>query len=491
MTNFDDCFRSTTRAAGSASPTTPRAARPLAQVLHRPDLGVAADRQHRLPQPGRLHQQPAPHLPRALRGRARTTATTSPRPSRPSPPAWCSANANIHERNGTYSLQFINRLEFFCQQQAAGRAPHPAARTTSSRQSDDSRRSVPGDTIDEFNGPSPRRADRPTTRTTRASSRPATAGSSPASGSLRNVALAERRLAAHPPPDRHPGRGLHHRQRRQQPGRRRPRRAAPSPPALPSAWDATHDGRTVLRGSFNQYVDVEVSRIAGHTLGSQVQQRCRWNDATRPTTAECVYSGGLTGATVGLPCGPTGVDADGRPLPAASWRIPKTWEYTARRRARGGRRAWRWASTSSTASSPTSTRRLETNRIWNSSGSRLERDRRLPQRPAPDGLRPRDPRRRRAALPGRHRLGHPPRGPVQAARLVHLEPPRRHGAGRLRQPPTATSPRATSSSTARCPTTTATRSRPTSATASPPGSRPACATPTTRACPTAASTATT
>ena len=27
-------------------------------------------------------------------------------------------------------------------------------------------------------------------------------------------------------------------------------------PHMAGAWDATHDGRTVLRGSFNQYVDV-------------------------------------------------------------------------------------------------------------------------------------------------------------------------------------------------------------------------------------------
>ena len=48
-------------------------------------------------------------------------------------------------------------------------------------------------------------------------------------------------------------------------------------PAVSVAWDATHDGRTVLRASYNQYVDINIFDLARHTLGGQVQRRCRWN----------------------------------------------------------------------------------------------------------------------------------------------------------------------------------------------------------------------
>jgi hypothetical protein len=37
---------------------------------------------------------------------------------------------------------------------------------------------------------------------------------------------------------------------------------APVTPHLSAAWDVTHDGRTVLRASHNQYVDTDAIRIA-------------------------------------------------------------------------------------------------------------------------------------------------------------------------------------------------------------------------------------
>jgi hypothetical protein len=98
-------------------------------------------------------------------------------------------------------------------------------------------------------------------------------------------------------------------------------------PSLSVAWDATHDGRTVLRGSFAEYLDVEFITIAGQTLGNQVSQRCQWDDATSSYTKGCVYSGGNNGATVGLPCGPSGVDAQGNDC-QQNLKIPRTWEAT-------------------------------------------------------------------------------------------------------------------------------------------------------------------
>jgi hypothetical protein len=99
-------------------------------------------------------------------------------------------------------------------------------------------------------------------------------------------------------------------------------------PSLSVAWDATHDGRTVLRGSFSEYLDVEFINIAGQTLGSQVSQRCQWDDVTQNYTKGCVYSGGYAGATVGSPCGPSGIDAQGNKC-QQDLTVPKTWEVTA------------------------------------------------------------------------------------------------------------------------------------------------------------------
>jgi hypothetical protein len=99
-------------------------------------------------------------------------------------------------------------------------------------------------------------------------------------------------------------------------------------PSISAAWDATHDGRTVLRASFNQYVDVDMAPLASHTLGSQVSKRCRWNPDSNSYDRDCVYSGGSTSATVGSPCGPDGIDALGNDC-RTNLKVPKTWEYTA------------------------------------------------------------------------------------------------------------------------------------------------------------------
>jgi hypothetical protein len=99
-------------------------------------------------------------------------------------------------------------------------------------------------------------------------------------------------------------------------------------PSFAAAWDATHDGRTVLRGSFSEYLDVDVSAIAGHTLGSQVSQRCQWNDATQGYDTNCAYAGGASSTTIASPCGPSGLDIQGKSC-KGKLTIPKTWEYTA------------------------------------------------------------------------------------------------------------------------------------------------------------------
>ena len=141
-------------------------------------------------------------------------------------------------------------------------------------------------------------------------------------------------------------------------------------PHFSTAWDATHDGRTVLRASFNQYVDPDVGRLARHSLGTRVSRECRWNASNGAYTDSCVYSGGLPGSSVGSPCGPDGVNPDGTDC-RQKLRIPRTWEYTlgAEREVVPGLgvgidfvfRNYTY---------PYATK--ETNQIWNGSGSALD-----------------------------------------------------------------------------------------------------------------------
>ena len=99
-------------------------------------------------------------------------------------------------------------------------------------------------------------------------------------------------------------------------------------PGVSTAWDATHDGRTVLRASYSQYVDVDLTPEAGHTAGSQAARRCQWNTDTQAYDKACAFSGGLTKNTFGSPCGPSGLNPDGTSC-LEKLQIPRTFEYTA------------------------------------------------------------------------------------------------------------------------------------------------------------------
>jgi hypothetical protein len=98
-------------------------------------------------------------------------------------------------------------------------------------------------------------------------------------------------------------------------------------PSVATAWDATHDGRTVIRGSYSQYVDVAIRTPTRHTLGSQTSQRCLWNSDTKAYDRNCTYSGGLTRNTFGSPCGPSGIDEQGNDC-TEKLEIPRTHEIT-------------------------------------------------------------------------------------------------------------------------------------------------------------------
>jgi hypothetical protein len=98
-------------------------------------------------------------------------------------------------------------------------------------------------------------------------------------------------------------------------------------PGVSAVWDPTHDGRTAVRGSFSTYVDIDVAPIARHTIGTQAQRRCQWNAASGQYDANCVFSGGLSSATIGRPCGPDRTNLDGSDC-GTTLDVPRTWEFT-------------------------------------------------------------------------------------------------------------------------------------------------------------------
>ena len=102
-------------------------------------------------------------------------------------------------------------------------------------------------------------------------------------------------------------------------------------PHLAAVWDATHDGRTILRGSFNHYVDMDVGRFARLSLDSRVSRTCRWNSATSAYDTDCVYGGGASGTTIGLPCGDTGIAVGRPPLSRAAAGPPDVGVHAGRR----------------------------------------------------------------------------------------------------------------------------------------------------------------
>jgi hypothetical protein len=140
-------------------------------------------------------------------------------------------------------------------------------------------------------------------------------------------------------------------------------------PGLAGAWDATHDGRTVVRGSLSSYVDVDLLAAARHVAGTQSQLRCRWNDLDQAYTSQCTFSGGLTTNTFGSPCGPSGLNPDGSDC-HQKLQLPRTWEYTL-----GGERELVPGLAASVdfiyRKFDNQFDRRETNRIWNAGGTEL------------------------------------------------------------------------------------------------------------------------
>ncbi|HXU81967.1 MAG TPA: hypothetical protein VN914_11260 [Polyangia bacterium] len=240
------------------------------------------------------------------------------------PPGQTLNNATTRDANDVYSGQFINRLEIFANSKAMGEHDIQLKNNTI-WQNEINRRSVPGDMVFETNKGQPSALSEYWSNDPRWE--PGRKGwFITSTTSLRNVASIQDAWK----PSRHltltPGAAFSYAKADNSRGDTVLTQSTITP-SIAAAWDATHDGRTVLRASFNQYVDLDLNPVATHSLGSQVNQKCKFDEATGKYTKECVYSGGATGATIGKPCGPSGIDGTGTDC-VTSLKIPKTWEYT-------------------------------------------------------------------------------------------------------------------------------------------------------------------
>lgn len=143
-------------------------------------------------------------------------------------------------------------------------------------------------------------------------------------------------------------------------------------PHISAVWDATHDGKTALRAGFNQYVDTGFLALARFTGRQHYSQTCNWDDDAQSYVRNCRSSGGESSRTVGLPCGPDGLNPDGTSC-RQKLRAPRTWEYMLG----GEREIFTGVSAFTTLLYRQYNHQwedLETNAIWNEGGTDLQRE---------------------------------------------------------------------------------------------------------------------
>lgn len=143
-------------------------------------------------------------------------------------------------------------------------------------------------------------------------------------------------------------------------------------PNVQTAWNATHDGKTVLRASYSNKVDTGFLALARFTSRQLYSKDCLWNEDTQSYSSDCFSSGGSGSTTFGLPCGPDGLNPDGTSCKTAL-RAPRVHELTVG--------AEREIVTGVTAGVDVIYRKfvhqwedLETNAIWNQGGTDQRRD---------------------------------------------------------------------------------------------------------------------
>jgi hypothetical protein len=98
-------------------------------------------------------------------------------------------------------------------------------------------------------------------------------------------------------------------------------------PHMAVNWDPTHDGKTAIKASFNNYVDHGFLSLAALSSRDLYTKRCDWDDQAKAYIRDCRSSGGDSGTTIGLPCGPSGLNPDGSSC-KQKLRLPRVWEVT-------------------------------------------------------------------------------------------------------------------------------------------------------------------
>jgi len=143
-------------------------------------------------------------------------------------------------------------------------------------------------------------------------------------------------------------------------------------PQIQVAWDATHDGRTKLSAAYGQLVDtgfLALARFSGRRIFSQT---CFWDESVQGYVGNCRVSGGDDATTIGLPCGPTGIRADGTSC-STKLNPPRTHEFVL-----NGERevatGWVLGLTGIYRRMDHQWDDLETNAIWNQGGTAIRTD---------------------------------------------------------------------------------------------------------------------
>jgi hypothetical protein len=241
-------------------------------------------------------------------------------------------NSDAHVRNDAVHVQFVNRLDWFLESKTFGEHNFKVQSTVFSER-DIETTSVPGDRIIEYNGSASGGAGQrePQRQTTYFANDPRVSDARYGwyieevnwmrhVGTISDAFRATRYLTISPALSHVYAKSLSTN------GSGTFDNGAFSP-SVSLAWDATHDGRTVLRSSYSALADVEVKRFAEHNIGGRVSERCNWNPATQAFDSGCTYSGGPSRNTIGLPCGSTGIDDRGQSC-RENLKIPRTHELT-------------------------------------------------------------------------------------------------------------------------------------------------------------------
>jgi len=97
-------------------------------------------------------------------------------------------------------------------------------------------------------------------------------------------------------------------------------------PYFQALWDPLHDGKTRLGFSYGHHVDTGFLSLARFAATQRTSRRCFWDESAQAYVGDCRTFGGEGANTIGSPCGPDGIDADGQSC-LKDPRAPRMIEY--------------------------------------------------------------------------------------------------------------------------------------------------------------------